>query len=98
MAKLTQTDSPHRPQPTINLTEDELPEIKDWKVGGKYAIKLMVEMVRQSKGDVFMQERDRKMEGSFKIMKAMGMGKHEEMMKPDEKAKMEAMKKKMEEY
>ena len=95
------TERPSKPQPTLTLTEDELPEINTLKVGGKYSIKVMAEMIRQSKGDVFMPESSRKMEGTFKIMKAMGMGKSEDMMdktEPEKEIKMDVMKKKMHEY
>lgn len=39
-----------KPKPRFDLTEDELPDIKDWTVGKKYKLVLSVEMVSQSKG------------------------------------------------
>lgn len=57
MAKKTGTSSGYlarsstaRSKPEFSLTEAELPAIKEWKVGEKYAIELNVEMVSQSKG------------------------------------------------
>lgn len=42
--------STKRPKPEFSITEKDLPAIKDWSVGKKYAIELNVEMVSQSKG------------------------------------------------
>lgn len=36
-------------RPTIRLTEDQLPEMKDWKVGQKYMIECEVEMMSMGK-------------------------------------------------
>lgn len=105
MAKLIETPRNIKPQPSINLSEDELPEIKSWKVGGKYPLKLSVEMTRLSKGDVFMPESSRKMEASFRVLNASSGGEERDEVvrkvsnkKPVEKMKMDVMKKKMEEY
>lgn len=40
-----------RPKPSITVTEDDLPEIKNWEVGKKYNVKAKVEMRSHSKGD-----------------------------------------------
>ncbi len=56
MAKKTGTSSGYlvrntkRPAPEFSITEKELPAIKKWKIGKKYAIELNVEMVSASKG------------------------------------------------
>lgn len=97
MAKLVETAKLNKPQPTLNITEDEMPEIKGWKVGAKYSINLDVELVRLSKGDVFMPESNRKMEATFKVIST---GSDKKMMekKPEDEMKMKVMKKKMGEY
>lgn len=105
MAKLTETPMrANKPQPSVSLSEDDLPEIKDWKVGGHYSIILEVEQTRLSKGDIFMDEKDRKYEASFKILSATtegGMKDHDKdmeekgMRNPENKTKMEVMKEKM---
>lgn len=58
-----------KPKPRFDLTEDELPEIKNWTVGKKYKIVLNVEMVSQSKERDWNDEDD-KHRASFKINKA----------------------------
>lgn len=37
--------------PSFSLTEKNLPEIKDWKVGKKYKLEIEVEMVSVSKNE-----------------------------------------------
>jgi hypothetical protein len=44
-------DEPVRPLPSFSLTEKELPEIKDWKVGEKYTLMMEVEQVSASKDE-----------------------------------------------
>lgn len=39
------------PKPSLSVTEDDLPEIKNWEVGKKYNVKAKVEMRSHSKGD-----------------------------------------------
>lgn len=57
MAKRTRTGDGYlarpsiaRPKPEFSITEKDLPAIKEWKVGKKYALELNVEMVSSSKG------------------------------------------------
>jgi len=58
-------------KPTFTLTEKELPEIKDWKVGKKYTITLDVEQVSAEKGDSYFDEDSSKqLRARFKILKA----------------------------
>lgn len=42
-----------RPKPSLSVSEDDLPAIKDWAVGKKYHVKAHVEMREHSKGDSF---------------------------------------------
>lgn len=58
------------PKPTFSLTEKELPEIKEWKVGGKYTITLDVEQVSATKGDGWDEDDSKQLSGRFKILKA----------------------------
>lgn len=105
MAKLTETPMrANKPQPSVSLSEEDLPEIKSWKVGGKYSIILEVELTRLSKGDVFMDEKDRKYEASFKITSATTEGGEQEKAKaeeekasryPENKVKIDVMKEKI---
>jgi hypothetical protein len=97
MPKLTETPRANKPNPTFNITEDELPEIKDWKVGQKYSVTLGAELTRLSKGDVFMPAESRKMEATFKVLNAhvSGDGAFQEKPKAGEEQKIEAMKKKL---
>lgn len=44
---------PERPKPSVSVTEDDLPEIKNWTVGKKYNVKAHVEMRSHSKGDSY---------------------------------------------
>lgn len=61
-AKITPFEFPK----TVCLTEKELPEIKDWKVGEKYTITLEVEQTSMRKSDM-----GGEMKAEFKILKAM---------------------------
>ena len=55
-----------RPAPEFSLTEKNLPSIKEWEVGKKYAIELNVEMVNHSKGGMFADTKQH--EARFKIL------------------------------
>lgn len=44
-------DMPSRMLPSFSITAKDLPEIKDWKVGGKYTLQIEVEMVSMSKNE-----------------------------------------------
>lgn len=52
--------------PNLSLDEEDLPEIKKWKVGGKYRILLDVEQVSMSKDHLDNNE----IRASFNIIKA----------------------------
>ena len=54
-----------KPLPTIYLNSDQLPEIKDWKVGGKYSLCLEVEQSSMRQGS----EYDMEMIGGEKVSK-----------------------------
>lgn len=43
-------EAPRRILPSFTLTTKDLPEIKDWKVGGVYFLKIKVEQTQLGKG------------------------------------------------
>ena len=57
-----------RMMPTITLTDKDLPEIKDWKVGQVYHLEIDAEMVRTSKGSLYSEDSSGH-EASFKVKK-----------------------------
>jgi hypothetical protein len=54
--------------PTFTLGSDDLPDIKNWKVGGKYTITLDVEQTGANKHD--MVDNDNDLHATFKILSA----------------------------
>ncbi len=46
-----QPDMPMRELPSFTLEQNDLPAIKNWRVGGKYRLEVEVEMVRLSKNE-----------------------------------------------
>jgi hypothetical protein len=46
----------YRPKPSISITADDLPAIKDWKVGKSYELKVTAKMVYMSEGDRYGDE------------------------------------------
>ena len=87
--------------PTVSLDAEDLPEIKDWRVGEKYKLELEVEQVSASKDD-YMMEGDKKhpMTARFRIIKvttSSGKGPITEQLKEKGK-KVERLKEKAGEY
>ena len=54
--------------PMLSLDSKDLPDIKNWKVGGKYTITLTVEQTGLSKHD--MVDNDNDLHATFKVLKA----------------------------
>lgn len=55
----------------IRLDEDDLPELKKWKVGGKYTLTLEVEQTSMSMGDEYNEldgKNKNKHRASFKVL------------------------------
>lgn len=55
----------------IRFDEEDLPEVKGWKVGGKYKLTLEVEQMSMSKGDEYGEMEHSKKpltRGSFKVL------------------------------
>lgn len=42
-----------RPQPSLRVTDKDLPDIKNWEVGKKYKVVAHVEMKHHSQGDEY---------------------------------------------
>ena len=98
---MTTTPVIQKMMPTVSLDAGDLPEIKDWKVGGKYKLELEVEQVSASKDD-YMMEGDKKhpMTARFRIIKvntSSGKGPITEQLKEKGK-KVERLKEKAGEY
>ncbi len=71
---------PKRELPRVTFTAEDVPEIKDWKVGGKYYLELEVEQVAMEKDRYgFENEKEKPLTATFKVLavKAMDHGSHE---------------------
>lgn len=71
--KVVEVAKPMKMPPTLRLSEEDLPELKEWKVGGKYTVTLEVEQVESRKGDMMMMEGENKspkISAEFKVLKA----------------------------
>lgn len=57
--------------PTFQLTEDDLPDIKDWEVGKKYLLVMEVEEIAMREGSEWQgaEDKEHKMHATFKITK-----------------------------
>lgn len=55
-------------KPTLSLSSKDLPEIKNWKVGGKYRITIDVEQTASRKADEY--DDDKGLHATFKVLKA----------------------------
>lgn len=73
--------SPKRELPSFSLSEEDLPEIKNWKVGGKYRLLVEVEQVSLSKGDYYITENNKKLHARFQVKKILADSNHLKEMK-----------------
>lgn len=65
--------------PTFQLDDEDLPEIKDWKVGDKYMLIMEVEQLSMRQGNEWQgAEKDKKVHATFKII-SVGVEETEEM-------------------
>ncbi len=62
--------APHKYPPTLSLSEEDLPDIKDWRVGQTYKMVIEVKQVSSSMGDTMMGEGKKKMNARFEVMSA----------------------------
>jgi hypothetical protein len=66
-----------RELPRFSLRQEELPEVREWKVNGEHYIILKVEMVgkRNTKAIGVNDSRDKeKIEGTFQVLKIKALG------------------------
>lgn len=77
----SKSDSPaqsDKKYPTfIRLDEDDLPELKKWKVGGKYTLTVEVEQTSMSMGDEYGEIENKnknKHRASFKVLNVSALG------------------------
>ena len=66
--------------PTFQLDDEDLPEIKDWKVGEKYMLCMEVEQLSMRQGNEWQgaDSKDKKVHATFKII-SVGVEETEEM-------------------
>ena len=77
----TMQAKPHKMLPTFSLNEDDLPEIKDWKVGGEYEIFLRVKQTSLDSGlgMPMMEGESKKLSERFQVIEARAVeGKEDE--------------------
>lgn len=68
---------PKRELPRVTFSAEDLPEIKDWKIGGKYYLELEVEEVAAEKDRYgYEGEKERPLTATFKVVAVKAM-KHE---------------------
>lgn len=63
---------PQKMPPEVSFDETELPEIKDWKVGGKYELKLKVEQVSIGKDTM---DNEKELRARFKVLEVEALNK-----------------------
>src|SRR5690554_3728151 len=84
-----------KPKPTLRLTEDELPEIKDWKVGKVYKIELTVKQIEMRQGSEFesQDKESKKTHAVFEVQSAKSTGAVADQVEEDteEKSKKKAV-------
>lgn len=91
----TLTASPISLPPMLSLDEKDLPEIKDWKVGGKYKLVMTVEQIHASQGDEYGEGKKSPMRARFKVLNVSPVESNE---KSDKETKIDKMKEKAESY
>lgn len=64
------TDKQVKILPTFSLTDADLPDIKDWKVGDKYTLVMEVEQISMRQGSEWQgaSDKDKKVHATFKIL------------------------------
>lgn len=55
---------------TVDLTDQMLPAIRDWKVGEQYSIKLLVEQISSQKGSIMNPNDKTVQRATFKVIGA----------------------------
>lgn len=59
---------PRKTPPSLSLSDEDLPDIKNWKVGETYKIVVEAKQVSSSMGDTIMGEGKKKMNARFEIL------------------------------
>jgi len=70
--------SSYKQIPTLRLSEEDLPEIKEWSVGKEYTVTLKVRMISMNQGSEYAEEGDKPdktVRASFKVVDVTGEGK-----------------------
>jgi predicted RNA-binding protein YlxR (DUF448 family) len=63
------SEKPKRELPRVTFTAEDIPEIKNWKIGGKYYLKLEVEEVAAEKDRYgFEGEKEKPLTATFKVL------------------------------
>ena len=69
MPAVEKPSEPKRELPRVTFTAEDVPEIKDWKIGGKYYLELEVEQVAAEKDRYgYEGEKERPLTATFKVM------------------------------
>jgi hypothetical protein len=69
---------PKRELPRVTFTAEDVPEIKDWKIGGKYYLELEVEQVAAEKDRFgYEGEKESPLTATFKVVAVMAVHKTE---------------------
>lgn len=90
MPAVEKPSEPKRELPRVTFTAEDLPEIKDWKIGGKYYLELEVEEVAAEKDRYgYEEEKERPLTATFKVaaVKALKHGSYKENENDDGKKK-----------
>lgn len=83
---------PKRELPRVTFTAEDIPEIKDWKIGGKYYLELEVEQVAAEKDRYgYEGEKERPLTATFKVVavKALSHKENDDDEKGEKKKKIE---------
>lgn len=78
--KMTAAEKPAEPKrelPRVTFTSEDVPEVKDWKIGSKYYLELEVEQVAAEKDRYgFEGEKEKPLTATFKVVAVKAI-KHE---------------------
>ena len=67
-------EMPQKMPPEVSFDKTELPEIKNWKVGGKYELKLKVEQISIGKDTM---DNEKELRARFKVLEVAAIGKED---------------------
>lgn len=69
---------PKRELPRVTFTAEDIPEVKDWKIGGKYYLELEVEQVAAEKDRYGLEgEKENPLTATFKVVAVKAVRKTE---------------------